>query len=108
ACGLITLPHAIVWAGEPRDPYIIPSGNLTISVYDQIEFHDSQINLYDDLAQYFQWDWSSDDACCLYGMTPGWQTFNPAYPGTFRIRTSVQNDCGSTGWSDPVFVYVTG
>ncbi len=120
SCGRIILPQKTIWVGEPLYPvinstspyiwsssYYYPEAKVfTIMTSGDVQFYDENINTYGLNADNFQWTWSSDGVCCLYNTTPGGQFFYGAYPGTVRIRTIVQNECGTSYWSVPVFVEV--
>jgi len=105
-CGSKVLPKLNFWVGAPPYPVITSNQPYTIYVSGDIVLNDTNVETYGGLVQYFQWTWNSDDVCCLYDMTAGYQMFYGAFPGTVRIRTKVQNTCGSTDWSEPVFVEV--
>jgi len=106
-CGSIPLPQHNVWVGEPPVPSLYSNQSYTIYVSGDIYIYDANVDTYGGLIQNnFQWTWDSDGACCIYPMSAGSAMFYGAYAGSFRIRASAENACGSTGWSDPVVVDV--
>lgn len=95
------------WVGVPPLPVITSSQPYTIYVSGDIILYDENAYNYGGILQnYTDWTWSSDGVCCLYDMTAGYQFYYGAYPGTVRIRTYSENSCGSTYWSEPVYVEV--
>jgi len=95
------------WVGIPPLPVITSSQPYTIYVSGDITLYDENAYNYGGILQnYTDWTWSSDGVCCLYDMTAGYQFYYGAYPGTVRIRTYSENSCGSTYWSEPVYVEV--